>query len=752
MRHWFGGLAGVLLLAASIGAAGSAAAETTVPRIVIGLYNGGEEITLRRSRLHRLIEMPLNHLGLVMMPHDIRNGLPSEETMRNARGIVTWFTNTAFRDATAYLTWLDAQTQRGKKLVIFDHIGVDPGDLEGVVARKLLDRVLGRIGLHWENEWVRLTYASRIVDVDSSVLNFERTLPPLLPAYQRLSLIPGKARSFLSVRRSGRNETDHLIVAGPAGGYAGEDLSGTAPVDEWHWYINPFEFLRIALSTDEVPKLDTTTLAGRRIFYSHVDGDGWHNVSSVEDYRGKQVTSAQVEYEEILLKYPDLPVTIGPITGDLDLSWYGDETARKIARKMFELPNVEAGSHTHSHPFAWGFFRNPNARREVPFLKLYPARPGHAQRDSVWQPRSSAAEKEAPGPADEDLIKQYQRPRSYAVKQFDIGLEIDGSLKRLAELLPPGKHVAIMQWSGDTAPFERAMELTAKAGVRNINGGDPRMDGVFRSYGQVSPLGLRVGNFWQVYSSGGNENIYTDNWRARFYGYRSLVETLKNVETPIRIKPINVYYHFYSAEREDGLNALRYVLEFVRGQEIAPITTSRFASIVDGFYAARIVDLGGERWRIEDRDGLQTVRFDHASMQSVDFARSEGVIGQRHHQGSLYVALDPTVQKPVVALKAYDRPDRDPDAPVSYLISARWPVEAVEHDTGGWRFRAQGFGTGTFTWKVPAGGRFTVEAGDGGEKRRLVAVADADGRLEFTVPLDGIHGVEVAVRRVVDTQ
>ncbi|HEY7610520.1 MAG TPA: hypothetical protein VIF14_14895 [Alphaproteobacteria bacterium] len=744
-------LAGVLLLAAAIGAAASAAAETVVPRVVIGLYNGGEEATLRRSRLHRLVEMPLNHLGLVLIPHDVRNGLPSEETMRDARGIVTWFTNTAFGDAQAYLTWLDVQTQRGKKLVIFDHIGVDPGELEGVVARKLLDRVLGRIGLHWENEWVRLTYASRIVNSDPAVLDFERKLPPLLPPYQRLSLIPGKARSFLSVRRIGRNETDQLIVAGPAGGYAGEDMSGTAPVDEWTWFINPFEFLRAALSTDDVPKLDTTTLAGRRIYYSHVDGDGWHNISSVEEYRGKKVTSAEVLYEEIVLKYPDLPVTIGPITGDLDPAWYGDESARKLARKMFALPRVEAGSHTHSHPFAWGFFRNPDPRREKPFLKLYPARPGHTQRDSVWRPEVGA-QKEAPSPADDDAIKQYQRPRSYAVKPFDIRLEIGGSLKELAALMPPGKRVAIMQWSGDTAPFERALELTAAAGVRNINGGDPRMDGVFRSYGQVSPLGLRVGHHWQVYSSGGNENIYTENWRARFYGYRSLVETLRNVETPIRIKPINVYYHFYSAEREDALNALRYVLEYARSQEIAPITTSRFASMVDGFYAARVVDLGGERWRIENRDGLETVRFDRAVAKSVDFARSEGVVGQRHHQGSLYVALDPAVEKPVVALRANDRPDRDPDAPVAYLISARWPVAAVERDGGGWRFRAQGFGTGTFAWKTPAGSRFTIEASDGSEKRRLTADADAEGRLEFTVPLEGERGVDVAVRRVVDTQ
>lgn len=752
MKRWRRTLLGLAVVLTAACAATGAAAEQLVRRVVVGLFNSADEGSLRRSRLHRLAEMPLNHLGIVMIPHDVKQGLPSEEVMRDALGIVTWFSYVAFKDSQAYLTWLDAQMERGKKLVILDHTGVDPAQLDGVVARNTFDRVLGRLGLKWEREWVQLTYASRIVEADPILVGFERKLPPILAPYHRVSLIPGKARSHLAVRRVGRSETDQLIVTGPNGGYAGEDYAGAPPVDEWNWYINPFEFFRAALETDSVPKADTTTLVGRHIYYSHIDGDGWHNVSSAEDYRGKQKTSAEVHYEQILLKYPDLPVTVGPISGDLDVTWYGDESARRLARKMFELPYVEAGSHTHSHPFAWGFFRNPDPRREEPFLKLYPPRPGHTQRESVWKPESLTADSSGPPPADDDINKQYQRPRSYAVKPFDLDLEIGGSIGRLSELLPPGKRVAIMQWSGDTSPFEKVMQLTAAAGVRNINGGDPRMDGVFRSYGQLSPVGLRVGRFWQVYSSGGNENIYTDNWRARFYAYRNLVETLRNTETPIRVKPINVYYHFYIAEREDSLNSLRYVLEYVRTQEIAPITASHYAAIADGFFAARITALGDERWRIENRDGLQTIRFDHASLKSVDFERSEGVIGQRHHQGSLYVALDPEVERPIVALKGYDRPDRDPDAPVAYVISARWPIKGLERKDAGFAFHAQGFGKGEFAWKVPAGGRFTVDVDDGTRKERITAVADAEGRLEFTLPLDGVHGVDVAVRRMAETQ
>lgn len=751
MTLWRRALLVLLAAAGPLLTALSAAGEEPVRRIVVGLFNSADEGTLRRSRLHRLAEMPLNHLGIVMVPHDVQKGLPGDELMREALGIVTWFSNSAFADSQSYLAWLDAQMERGKKLVILDHTGVDPSQLDGIAARSLFDRVIGRLGLRWEREWVQLTYASRLVDPDPALVGFERSIPPILAPYHRLSLIPGKARSHLAVRRVGRNETDQLIVTSPNGGYAGEDYSGAPPVDEWSWYINPFEFFRIAFDTDRIPKLDTTTLAGRHIYYSHIDGDGWHNVSGAEAYRGKQATSAQVHYEQILLKFPDLPVTVGPITGDLDVTWYGDESARKLARRIFELPHVEAGSHTHSHPFAWGFFRNPDPRREEPFLKLYPARPGHSQRDSVWKP-GAPGEGPALPPADDDINKQYQRPRSYAVRPFDLNLEIAGSIQRLQELLPPGKKVAIMQWSGDTSPFERVMELTAAAGVRNINGGDPRMDGVYRSYAQLSPVGLRVGRYWQIYSSGSNENIYTDNWRARFYAFRNLVETLANGETPIRVKPINVYYHYYIVEREDSLNSLRFVLDYVRAQDIAPITTSHYAAIAEGFYSGRIVALGDERWRIENRGELQTVRFDRASLKSVDFARSEGVVGQRHHQGSLYVALDPEAAQALVALKDHTRPDRDPDAPVPYLFSARWPIKGLDRKEAGFAFHAQGFGKGEFAWKVPAGGRFAVEVDDGTRKHQIMAAAGPDGRLEFTLPVDGVHGVDVAVRRLADTQ
>lgn len=736
-------------LAASAAAA-PARAETTVPRTIVALFDGADEQSWRFARIHLRAEMPLNHLGLVVAPHDIRDGLPPDNLMRDARGIVTWFASTPIADPLAYLTWLDRQMSEGRRLVIMGDVGFSLTSLTSIATRRQFERVTTRLGLKWRGDWISLTYASRIVEKDPTMVEFERAYPKVLPPYLRVGALGREVRSYLAVTREGQGENDDLVVTGPAGGYialgyAAIIRDGATIVRAW--YVNPFRFFREAFATDEVPKLDTTTMSGRRLYYSHIDGDAWHNVASLEIYRGRSVVAAEVVYEQIMRKYGDLPVTVAPVTGDLLESWYGGAKTAELARKIFALPNVEAGSHTHSHPFAWGFFRNPDPRRELPYLQFYPLRPGKNRAQSVWDPASVSDPPNAGKPPPYPVNGIYDRPRSYAVKPFDIGMEIEGSMRIIEQFLPPGKRVEIMQWSGDTTPWEQVFALTRKARMRNINGGDPRMDGLFDSYAWVSPLARRVGQEWQVYSSGSNENIYTDTWRRRFYGFRYLVDTLQNTETPIRVKPINVYYHFYSAEREEGLGSLRAILDHVRTQAVASVATSRFVSMVDGFLGARIVRLADQQWRIEARDGTETVRFDRASMTAVDFERSEGVVGQAHFQGSLYVALDGAVDAPVVALKPTANPESAPAAPVPYLVAGRWRVWQLQREARGWRFRAQGFGAGQFDWKVTEPGSYTITVDAGEGPRTVAATAGQDGLLSFTLPVAGESGAEIAVRR-----
>src|SRR4029453_5395461 len=97
------------------------------------------------------------------------------------------------------------------------------------------------------------------------------------------------------------------------------------------------------------------------------------------------------------------------------------------------------------------------------------------------------------------------------------------------------------------------LSILARLGVPNINGGDTMLDREWPSYTRVAPLMRPVGSHWQNYTSASNENVYTNLWKGPFYGFRNVLETFRRTEHPRRVTPVNVYYHYYSAERVAGL-------------------------------------------------------------------------------------------------------------------------------------------------------------------------------------------------------
>lgn len=83
------------------------------------------------------------------------------------------------------------------------------------------------------------------------------------------------------------------------------------------------------------------------------------------------------------------------------------------------------------------------------------------------------------------LVRIHGEPRlvqenEYAAKNLsipgytmDLEREIVGSSQYInSRLAPKDKPVTLLQWSGDTAPNAKALEITARAGLYNINGGD----------------------------------------------------------------------------------------------------------------------------------------------------------------------------------------------------------------------------------------------------------------------------------------
>ncbi len=705
------------------------ARETPIKRTILALYNSQNEETVFDTHIHHIAEMPLNYLGLILQYHDINNPLPTLSELGHVRGILTWFDSDTMGDPRHFLSWAEAAVDNGKRFILLGDLSVAKNYQKARTPLSEINRFMQRLGIRMEGEWTAITYDARFVHKDPQMVEFERSLIGVLPPFERYRKIDPAAKSYLTVRKGNAPETEsHLVVTNQNGGFAapGYIIYRNEDSQKAQLYLNLFEFFRVAFDTDGLPKPDATTLAGRRIYYSHIDGDGWRNKSEIEEYREAGYYSSQVILEKILKAYSDLPATVAPIVGDLDPDWYGSSKFLEIARAIFALPHIEAGSHTYSHPLNWSFFIKGTVADEKRLLR----RAGD-QSDLVKV---------------SEHMRGHEIPRSYSLKPFNLEYEVNRSIEYVNSLLPPGKRVEILQWSGDTLPYEAAVAATKAAGVRNINGGDTRLDSEYPSLAWVAPLGRRVGDYWQIYTSNSNENTYTDLFTGKYFGFQSLVETIKNTEQPRRLKPINIYYHMYSGEKPASLRALIGNLNYIRNQEIIPIWTSHYAAIAEGFYSSRIVRLDSYSWRIENRGELQTLRFDRAEELEVDFSRSRGVIGQRRYQGSLYIALDASEPGPVLTLKRTSNAVSLPDQPV--LQQSRWHIWNLKFAPGILSFAARGFGSGDMAWKLPESGTYQVKLMRGTMTLYSTnAEAGKDGMISLSLPAMAIRPLMVKIAR-----
>jgi hypothetical protein len=426
---------------------------------------------------------------------------------------------------------------------------------------------------------------------------------------------------------------------------------------------------------------------GNRIFFSHIDGDAIFNVSLID----RTSYSGEIILEKILRHFSDLPVTVGIITGYLNDPQYSGERENKLYKDMLSLTNIDVASHGYAHPL-------------------------------VWKTRKVALS-----------------IRGYKVNSER---EIVGSMQDLQRLLSSvgiAKQATLFTWTGDCLPDVADAVIAAKNHILNINGGDTRFDEVNDSVSYVSPLGILKGGNLQVYTGSANENIYTNLWHGPFYGYRDVIKTFDNTESPRRLKPIDIYYHFYAGERQEALSALKSVYEYALKQDISPLRTVEYVNMVHDFYGIRILQQGPQTFHVENKGHLRTIRFD--DVDSVpDMAQSSGVIGYIQKKKSLYVHLDESTAHKIVLS---DRPDIKVNVESFNGWISKWNGNA---DAGS--FNKQNWLPG----KLVLAGLFanqSYEVQNGTEI--LKAQADAEGRLSL-VFLDknrGRHTNQVTYKRVV---
>ncbi len=576
-----------------------------VPRRLLMLYSIQNDETLGETPLVRFATMPANYLGYAADFYDINQPLPTGNLAGRYAGIVLW-TGGNINRGKPFSNWLRRQIDSGLRVAVFGQFGfpLDAGTARhlGLVADT--GTATGKLSVG--------AYDPALIGLEAQPRADRRALVPL-------HLAKDHGRSLLQVTDAKGVSYDAAAIT-RWGGYVLDpfaviQIPGT---EQFRWIIDPFAFLQQALALPALPVPDTTTENGRRLMFIHIDGDGY---PSLAEMPGSPL-AGKVLLNDVIEKYR-LPTTMSVIEGEV--APYGlypklSAEMESLARRTFALPYVEIASHSFSHPFRWD---------------LAEKKPGGKLEDESYH-------LDIPG------------------YKFDLAREITGSIDYIrTRLAPPGKPVSIMLWTGDAEPQATAMKIAEADGLLNMNGGNTIISKAFPTLTAVSALGLTKGGVFQTYAPMMNENVYTNLWTGPFYGFERVIETFEMTETPRRLKPIDIYYHTYSATKRASLNALYKVYDWSLAQHPNIIHASEFIRKAKDFNSI-VLAREGQGWRIRGEGELRTLHAP-ADLGLPDIETSSGVAGHTKAAEGNYIHLS----GPDVFLRFAPHP-----APYPYLREA----------------------------------------------------------------------------------
>jgi hypothetical protein len=559
----------------------------------------------------------LEWLGYAVDYADERLGLPAGTLVDRYAGIVVLSPDAW---GGSYARWVLGHLEAGLHVAFLGGLGFAPDQA-----------ALAILGL----AEVPSTVVSPLTIAKSSwMVGFESTPQPSRHELPPFATVGSGSRSELHLTDAEGHGWDAVVI-GPWGGAAFSPYVVTVDLDDGRrWILDPFRFFTEALALEAMPAPDVSTESGRRILTAHIDGDGF--VSRSE--RLKQPYAGQVILDEILRRHP-FPHTVSVIEGELGRTGIypsDSERTEAIAREIFRLPYVEAASHTFSHPFTWSDAEAHRRTTPPPTLPI----PGYG---------------------------------------FSAEREIAGSIAYINDtLLPRGKTVQVLLWSGDSSPSGPVVAVTERLGVANVNGGGATRTADHPSLTRASPLGEAKGGSFQVFAPVQNENVFTNGWHGPFYGFEHAIEAFTLTGSPRRFGPISLYYHFFSGTKTASLVALKKVYDWAERQETTRLFLSEYASKVRAFQSltlGRRVDDGA--WEVGGAEDLRTLRLDpevgwpalEASVGVAGF-RDEGQLGGQVGGRYVHLARD---AEPILALTR-----RPPIVP--YLLEAngrvlRWVAE-----------------------------------------------------------------------------
>lgn len=628
-----------------------------LPRKVLMIYNGANnEFELFETYAARFGTLPLNYLGYSVEYLDARKALPSELLTGRYAGVVVWLDKSPEKEGAALVSWLQQQTVTGVPVLVL-------GEMNFLLSENPAN-FFGLTPLSDNKRTQKLSIKYR-----SDLATFEAS--PLLDRTAFYPLHAKNSQVLLSIENE-RQELQEAVAITPWGGYAASPQpmmflpqiqSGGNLEAQSRWVVNPIELFRQALRLPDMPVPDLSTESGRRMLMAHVDGDGF---SSRAELPGQPYAS-QVMLDRILKKYP-LPITVSIVQAEISkegLSPLDSHSLEHIAKAMFALPHVEIASHSYSHPFFW----QQNAPRKKSF--------------------------------DHSNVKIDDSEGWYRLMipgyDFDINNEIVGSLTYIRnELAPKNKQVNTFLWTGNCNPGIDALEIVSKNGILAMNGGDTLITKSAPSISLVAPIGVQKGALFQVYAPNQNENVYTNDWAGPYNGYERVIETFTLTDTPYRLKPMDIYFHIYSASKVASLNALEKVIGWSLQQEVTPVLVTEYIEKVRDFNHM-VVARSAEGWQIKGANKLRQLRMP-LSLGMPEL--SQGIAGFNQYNNSRYVHLaqaDATIRLARAA------------SAVPYLVSANAKITSITRTDKRMQLGLQGHVPIQFELSMPSGCEVSAE-------------------------------------------
>ncbi len=528
--------------------------------------------------VHQYGAIALEHYGYIEKMHDINIGLPDLKEMLHYKGVLIWlYGDYPYPDK--LFEWVIQLNKIGIKTLFLDNFGSNIDQM-----------LLGQLGIDLSEAKGFVT--QRKIIYKDPMIGFETA--PILGGGDSLYLIPHNAKPLIQIQD---NFGDVSVPAAITewGGYALRESFIFEFEDQNIWIINPFLFFKEGLRLEKLPAPDTTTENGRRYLFSHIDGDGIMNTVEFDP----DLVSGDTIYRDILSRY-DIPISVSVIGAEImPNGLYPKLSPRllKLTKKIFRLPNIEGATHTFTHTFFWGEITK-----------------------------------------DGDLSPKYRlKPKGY---DYNLTYEIKGMLDYIMEdLYPKGKKpiASSVFWSGDCSPRKNALEVVYKNNLLNINGGYTTITYAQPYLTNVAPLGLERGGYYQIYTGEQNENVFTNDWIGPFWGFKKVVQTFKLTDKPRRLKPIDIYYHFYSGSKRASLNALKYVYDYAIKQDVFPIFTSEFVKKVMDYFEISIAN-EGDSYLVSGTKNLRTLKF---CDDDVGYTDTKTLLGKRKINNDTYFSLAP---------------------------------------------------------------------------------------------------------------